>query len=110
MAGTARFNEVEISDPELLQLMEGIRGATLADMDSDDRARALAYMYIQLRFGDMAFHQFELGLISEARLESALAPLKAYSCYAIFQEYWSNRKSAFVEPFQDLLDQKIAAC
>lgn len=110
MAGIARFNEVEISDPEVLQLLEGIRGATLAEMEPDDRTRVEAYMFIQLRFGDMAFHQFELGLISEARLESALAPLKAYSCLAIFQEHWSNRKSAFVEPFQDLLDQKIAEC
>jgi len=39
MASIASFNEVEISDPELPQLLEGIRGATLVDMEPDDRIR-----------------------------------------------------------------------
>ena len=59
----------------------------------------------------MAYYQFERKIISEERLESAVNPIRARWCSAIFgQFFWDTVKSGFVDSYQNYIDSQIRQC
>ena len=65
----------------------------------------IAALYTIFRHGDMAFFMFERGVIDEDRLHSALQPLPIAG--EIGRDFWNERKTAFVQPYQDYVDGLI---
>jgi len=55
----------------------------------------------------MAYFQFENGAINEARLSSALGPLKGPLSEQYVQERWSDIKKNFVPAYQEHIDKVI---
>ena len=65
--------------------------------------------FLVTRHGDMAFYQYELGMLTDERLESALGPLNVNLCSPVFRSWWSDNRGAFVVSYRNFLDGKISA-
>lgn len=71
-----------------------------------ERRQARAILFILFRHADMAFYQYERGMLPEARLESALGPVCVQP--PVCRSFWEERKSNFVPEFQAYIDARIA--
>lgn len=64
----------------------------------------------RLRFGDLAFYQYELGMLNEERFESAVRPLTNVICNDAFAELWAEMKVNFAESYRNYIDTRSSAC
>jgi hypothetical protein len=73
------LNVLAIENPELRNVKRRVREGDALDAPSDRDARSMwfAYVRIVMRTGDLAFYQYESGLIDEERLRSMLGALRA---------------------------------
>ena len=65
------------------------------------------------RFGDLAFYQYQLGMISEARLESVIGVLKGSWCRRSFQDFWNGTdgegfRARAVPEYRDFVEAGMA--
>ena len=67
-----------------------------------------AYLWLLLRHGDMAYYQYERGLLDDERLQSAIRPFTARLRYPLVQQEWESRKFAFAQGYQSFVDDIIA--
>lgn len=109
IAQIAQLNSV-LLDPELAALYGRINGPNLsmADLGPVERVQTARIMYLTVRHADMAYYQYERGLLSEDRLESALAPFVGPLRNPIPREFWEISKRNFVPSFQAYIDSRIA--
>ena len=87
-------NDIFVRDPN-----------TLTDRE---RAQFDAYLWLLLRHGDMAYYQYERGLLDDERLQSAIRPFTARLRYPLVQQEWDSRKFAFAQGYQSFVDDIIA--
>ena len=108
MAQIAQFNEV-LLDPELAALYAVMLdpNASWADLDITETTQARRILFLIVRHADMAYHQFEKGLLPEERLVSAMRPLTADIGKPVFREFWEGAKENFVPAFQQYVDARI---
>jgi len=95
------INTLELGDAELRRVLETIRNGDALE-DPLDRERYLPYARIWVRMGDLAYHQYENGLIDEGRLLSMLSPLRGEvlsnpTGLSIWQGYGFTLVPAYVE-------------
>jgi hypothetical protein len=62
------------------------------------------YFFLLFRHGDMAFHQFEQGMLTEERLKSAMAPLSGRLPLPLTLEFWERSRANFVPSCQAYVD------
>jgi hypothetical protein len=64
-----------------------------------------------LRYGDLAYQHYELGMLSRDRLDSIPAPLDQVLCRGDFQQHWSALREleVFVPAYQEFLDARVRA-
>ena len=67
-----------------------------------------AYLWLLFRHGDMAFYQYERGLLSAERLRSAMNPTTQRLRQPFVQDWWERRKSSFAPEYQEYVDNVIA--
>lgn len=104
----AQFNVARL-DPGLAEVYGKIQGPT-AELDSlspVERVQAEGILFLLLRHADMAYYQYELGLLPEDRLESALMPFLAGD-RPVYRAFWEGNRGNFVPSFQAYLDARIA--
>jgi hypothetical protein len=76
--------------------------------DIKDQARANSYVNLIVRHGDLAFRQFQSGLIEEFDLISTLRPLTAnYSGSPHFKRRWEGLKPGLNPEFIDYIEAII---
>jgi hypothetical protein len=63
-----------------------------------------------IRYGDLAFYQYEMGMLSEERFESAVTPLSIQVCTEGMRLYWAQVRIGFVQSYREYLDGLIAEC
>ena len=108
-AHIASLNLMEIEDPEFGEFARAAlqNPGPLSDVDVD---RMTPYLWLLFRYADLAFSQYERGLLSEDRLRSATMPLSARLAMPWIQERWTAfHRQAFVPSFQDFVDSIIAS-
>ena len=76
-------------------------------LDTLDRVQAMSFFYLLFRYGDIAFHQFESGMINKERLNSALQPLIHRLRYQMVSVFWEDNKENFVKSYRDFIDSMV---
>jgi len=109
LAQIAQFNEV-LLDPELAAVYAVMLDpdASWSDLDLVRATQARRILFLIVRHADMAFYQFEKGLLPEERLTSALRLFLADIDKPIFRKFWEEMKVNFVRSFREYIDAQIA--
>ena len=101
-------NKLNFEFPEyIIQKNKQMAGEELSPDDAmrvEERYRAMYWMLF--RHGDMAFHQYENGIIDEKRLLSALGILSLEKKET--WEAWEKRRLNFTEGYRSYIDKLIA--
>jgi len=74
----------------------------LTDVEAFRLSRAF---FLRFRHGDMAYFQYERGVIDEDRLRSALRPLSLGEPHA--RAFWERHQDNFTKGYQDYLNALI---
>lgn len=105
-----QFNQL-LLDPEVAAVFERMMDpeATWAEFSVVERRQARALLYILIRHADMAFYQFERGMLPEERLVSALRPLLSDIDKPIYRAFWEEVRVNQVPAFREYVDGEIGA-
>jgi len=108
----ADMGELAFVRPDLNAVWFENADATTDDgLSREDRERIFQFINARLRYGDLALYQYELGMISEERLESAIRPLTGRLCKKLFSSYlWPRMKENFVPSYRAFIDQRVGEC
>lgn len=63
---------------------------------------------ILIRHGDLAFYQFQLGMLTEERLHSVIGPLRYTWCMPMFRRAWAGFRENADSGYREFLDSRIA--
>jgi hypothetical protein len=69
-----------------------------------EQSRMGSFLWLLFRHGDMAYYQYDRGILDRARLESALSPLASRSGIPGMREEWGTRRAAFAPSYQAYID------
>jgi len=108
-AQISHFNEL-LLDPEVALVFEHIIDASWdwPKFDPIARRQARSLLYMRIRQADMAFYQFDRGMLPEERLNSALRPLLSDIDKPVVRSFWEEVAPLQVPRFRDYLDARIA--
>jgi len=98
---------MQIADPELMgiQLKVESNPDALSDIE---RRKYVVWVISRVRHADMAFFQYERGVIDENRLRSVLSPLQPMMTNPIARNLWEALQDNFVESFRDFMNEFIS--
>jgi hypothetical protein len=104
IAQIAMLNVLTIENPQFAEV-EARWGAGDTLFTPAEKSQMASYIWLLFRHGDLAFHQFELGLISRQMLQSALGPLlNPINQKAGFSEEWALRRQNFHPAYRAFVD------
>jgi hypothetical protein len=106
----AQFN-VAMLDPGLAVLYAKIQdpAGDWASLNPVESIQARRILFLLVRHADMAFYQFERGLLTRERLDSALRPfLNDINNRPLYRAFWGETKENFVPSFQAYVDARIS--
>ena len=90
---------LKVSDPE----------GDWSSLSPIEQNQADRILYLLVRHADMAYYQFEQGLLAEDRLVSALRPFVSDIDAPLYRRFWERAKGNFVPSFQAYIDAQIAS-
>ena len=102
------LNYLALTDQEWAALQADFGRSPESVTDPVDRTKYDMYFFLLFRHGDMAFHQFEQGMLTEERLRSAMAPLSGRLPLPLTREFWERSRANFVPSYQAYVDSIIA--
>ena len=102
------FNQL-LLDPEVAMVYERLQepDGDWSDFSVVDRRRARSVLFFLFRHADMAYYQYERGMLPAARLKSALAPLLD-DTPPLYLSFWQDVKPNFVPEFSIYLDEAFS--
>ncbi len=106
IAQIGAMNERGMDNPELSLLIA--ETSSFEEISGIEEEQVWSNLMLIARHGDMAFYQYELGMLTEERLESALGPLKSAVCMPVFRHFWSFSGHNFVASYREFVDNKIS--
>lgn len=92
------INTLRIEDAEFADLYWRFDHGEQPDNDSE-RARLEAYMMMVIRHADLAWRQYDSGLIERSDFVSVLAPLRAYLNTQLGQDMWGVMENNLAPAF-----------
>lgn len=104
MDNIAEMNILIIQDPEVASFMHKVY-STSEELTELEQFRFSRAAFLRFRHGDMAFFQYQRGVIDEARLRSSLKVLNLSNPRV--RAFWEQVKRNFVGPYGDYIDQLI---
>jgi len=106
----ADMGEIAFMRPDLALIWQENEDATADSLSPEDFERVFQIINTRLRYGDLAFYQYQLGMISEERFESAIRPLAGRLCDRLFSDMWSRMKENFIVSYRGYIDQRVGEC
>ena len=108
IAQIGQFNEAML-DAEMAALYMRLTdpAGDWSSLSPVERLQAERILFLLARHADLAFYQFEQGLLPEARLESALRPFMADINKPMYRDFWEANKRNFIPSFQAYIDRQI---
>ena len=102
MAHIIDLNRAIAADPQLSEIVVKARDGEIPA--GSDMTRFVQHHMALLRYGDMAFHQYEKGLLDERRLGSAFGPVRGQvagndAAMQVFE--WAVEQGSFVDEYVD---------
>ena len=103
----SEFNAI-IMDPDYTELYSYLRSdsGSWDALDEIETFRGRSLMYLLFRHADLAFYQYQQGMLPIERLHSSLAPLDNLSS-PMFRSAWERSKQNFVPDFQLYIDTEF---
>ncbi len=105
MDNIAELNASVVQDAEVAAFLFKAY-ATSEELTDLEKFRLSRNLFQRFRHGDIAYFQYERGVIDEARLRSALNVLMLG--HPRVQAFWGDARDSFVESYQGYVDQLIA--
>ncbi len=96
MSQISRISELAIQNPEAADAALG-RPGTAESMES---MQTNQFALLIFRHGDMAFYQYQRGVISRQRLEPALSVLTSTVCGENYRAAWQLFRDGFVQEYR----------
>jgi hypothetical protein len=108
-AQISHFNEL-LLDPAVALVFERMTdsGWDWSKFTPIQKRQARSLLFMRIRHADMAFYQFDRGMLPEERLTSALRPLLADIDKPVFRTFWEEVGPLQVPTFRDFLNRRIA--
>lgn len=104
MDNIAQMNEHVIQDPEVAAFMYKVYSSS-EELNEVEQFRFSRAAFIRFRHGDMAFFQYQRGVIDEGRLRSSLKILNLAN--PRMKSFWDKNQSIFVDAYRDYINQLI---
>ena len=104
----SEMNLLAITDPEWGILQTQIGRAPESVTDEVERMKYDMYFFLLLRHGDMAYYQFQNGMMNEERLRSAMGPVRQLRS-PLGREFWESNRAIFVPSYREYVDSLLAA-
>ena len=101
----SEFNLITIQNPELRAVRKQVEAGE--ELSSDEASILSAFLFLVYRNGDLAYLQYEQGIIDESRLRSGLGLLSIYLHFPFVQAHWKRAQEGFVDSYRDYIDQLI---
>jgi hypothetical protein len=108
MAQIAEFNRMALEDPDVARI-QALGDVSLDALSPVERRRHVAMVFLMIRHGDMAYLQYERGMLDEDRMYSAMAPLRAWLRYCSTRELWAQNRDNYVPGYRSYVDHIIAS-
>ncbi|MDJ0940468.1 MAG: hypothetical protein QNJ00_11965 [Woeseiaceae bacterium] len=106
--GISEFNTQTIQNQELRSARIKVEaGAQFDELSAEEQEIFNAFLYLAYRNGDLAYFQFQKGIIDEERLRSGMGLLVNYLALPTVRRHWDERKEGFVTEYRDYIDQLI---
>lgn len=108
MTQIAEYNRLAIEDPDVARI-QTLETVPLGSLSAVEERRHVGVAFLLIRHGDLAYLQFERGMLDADRLHSAMAPLRQAlrSCYA--REVWALNRQNFVPGYRAYVDEVVAS-
>ena len=103
--GISDFNILTIENIELRSARQKLRAGE--QLGSDEREVINAFIYLAYRNGDLAYLQYQQGIIDEERLRSGLGLLVDLLDLPFVQAHWNQARAGFTESYQSFVDKLI---
>jgi hypothetical protein len=100
------MNTVAIENPLLRATIDKVEAGESVLTEAE--ASVFSYwLWMRIRHGDMAFHQYQRGAIDEARLRSALSPLFPTISGPYGRQEWRWRQRVFEPEYRDYINEVV---
>jgi len=103
--GISDFNVLTIENIELRVARQKLWAGE--QLDSDEMEVINAFIYLAYRNGDLAYMQYQQGIIDEERLRSGLGLLANLLYLPSVQEHWKRSRTGFTESYQGFVNKLI---
>jgi len=104
--GISEFNLTTIQSPELRSARQKLESGV--ELTTDEKFLMNAFLFLAYRNGDLAYLQYQQGIIDEQMLLSGLGLLINYLYYPWVQAHWERLQVGFVDSYRDYINQLIA--
>ena len=101
----ADFNLSTLEYPELRVVRAKVEVGETLSQDEEDIFNA--FLYLAYRNGDLAYLQYQRGIIDEERLRSGMGLLIPFLEYPQVQQHWQRAKRGFVQSYVAYIDSLI---
>lgn len=102
------LNRVAIEDGEFAGVQARYwAGDTVFTLEESNQMHA--YLWMLFRHGDMAFYEYDRGVLSRDRLESVLSPISARMGLEVMRDAWEGRRGSFTPGYRRLIDSLLIA-
>ena len=103
------MNTLRVEDPVFAELFWRFDHGE-PPKDETERARLEAFLYMVFRQGDLAYRQFDHGLIDRDGLLSVLAPVRSFMNTALGQEIWEILSRSLQPGYVEFIDEVGFLC
>ena len=97
------MNAVAIENPLLRATIDKVEAGE-SELSEDEASLFSYWLWMRIRHGDMAFHQYQRGAIDEARLRSALGPLFPAISGPYGRNEWQWRQRVFEPEYRHYIN------
>ena len=104
MDNISNLNTIVVEDPEVAALLLKAF-ATTDELSELEEFRLNRNLFQRFRHGDMAYFQFERGIIDESRLRSTLKVLRLNNPRV--REFWERNKINFVDSYRNYVNELV---
>ena len=105
----AGLNTVMLENPGMRQRLAENYPSSWAELSTDEQGELAALAFLLLRHGDLAFYQYQIGMLSEERLDSAIAPIRGQLfCRRAFRTFWDAQRDNFTEDYQHFVSERLS--
>ena len=99
-----------ISELNTLAMQDENFSAVSNELNPGPISREDFFALTLFRLGDLAYYQYQLGLLTEDRMESSAMILTARLCQPEIRDTWERFGKNFAGEYQEFIDQRIAQC